>query len=177
MDTTHPGKKDRTKPWRTVQTIRTPHHPHHAVGQAGTVEKTERDLGGFGSEAHGISAYMFQHPSVQRERRGDRTQFPGEPSLGTPSRGTFQGRKMPQRSLGSDAAALPLLKNPILTRRSGLSSGITGMSSGGRPATRGWANPLQSAHQPPLDTGINGEGGKVLFRGKPLPAAFSMRFL
>jgi hypothetical protein len=75
-------------------------------------------------------AFQNQHfpdPNALRERLGSRKKIPGRPLKGPLSRKIFR------RFLGSDTAAVPLLKNPCQNVSSKLSSAPLKMSSGGKP--------------------------------------------
>jgi hypothetical protein len=84
-------------------------------------------LGSPGSNARTFQNPDFPAPIAPRERLGNRKKIPGGPLKGPLSRKIFR------RFLGSDTAAVPLLKNPDTTCQEGLSSAPAEMSSGWTP--------------------------------------------
>ena len=84
-------------------------------------------LGTPGSNARAFQNTDFPAPIAPRERLGNRKKIPGGPLKGPLSRKIFR------RFLGSDTAAVPLLKNPDTTCQGGVSSAPLEMSSGWAP--------------------------------------------
>ena len=139
MDRKHPRKKDRTTPVRTVQAARNSRtvrlerskrpkerDPRKQKSQKAKIPENRKPppatrayrtetyrmrnrrtwLGTPDSNARAFQNTDFPAPIAPRERLGNRKKIPGGPLIGPLSRKIFR------RFLGSDTAAVPLLKTP-----------------------------------------------------------------